>query len=168
MLGTIIQMIDRINNGAGRAVAWLTAGMVLGYCVVVALRYGFGIGFIGLQEAVTYMHAAVFMLAAAYTLNSDGHVRVDIFYRKWSPRRQAWVNLLGSLLLLLPVALFIFAASLGYVTDSWSRGEVSPEAGGLPIVYLLKTLILVMAAQLILAALARAGAAWLQLAEHRT
>lgn len=168
MLTAVIRTIDRLNNGLGRGVAWLTPAMVLGYCSVVTLRYGFGIGFIGLQEAVTYMHAAVFMLAAAYTLNEDGHVRVDIFYREWPPRRQAWVNLLGSLLLLLPVALFIFAASLGYVIDAWSRGEVSSEAGGLPIVYLLKSLILVMAVQLVLAALARAGGAWQQLAGDAT
>jgi len=168
MLRRACDAIDRLNNVVGRCAAWLTAFMVLGYCVVVLLRYGFGIGLIGLQEAVTYMHAAVFMLAAAYTLNQDGHVRVDIFYRSWPARRQAWVNLLGSLCLLLPVAVFIFVASWSYVADAWARGEVSSEAGGLPFVYLLKTLILVMAVQLMLAALARAGDAALQLAESRT
>lgn len=149
--------IDAFNDAIGRGVAWLVLGMVAGYALVVVLRYGFAIGSIALQESVTYMHALVFLLAAAHTLNVDEHVRVDIFYRKWSARRRAWVDLAGSLLLLLPFSLFLFAMSWGYVVDSWQRLEASPAPGGLPFVYLLKTLILVAAAQLALAALARAA-----------
>lgn len=163
-LARTVAAIDAVNNAVGRGVAWLTAAMVALTCVVVLLRYGFGIGATAAGEAVTYMHAAVFMLAAAYTLNGDGHVRVDIFYRDWSARTRAWVDLLGSLLLMLPVAVFLFAASFGYVADSWAQLETSPQPDGLPFVYLLKTLILVMAVQLAATALARALEAGLALA----
>lgn len=163
LLATYVRIVDSANNAIGRGVAWLTIGMVLGYCLVVVLRYAFGIGSIALQESVTYMHALVFMLAAAYTLNADGHVRVDIFYAGWPARRQHWVNLFGSLFLLLPLAVFLLLASWGYVANAWARHEASAAPGGLPIVYLLKSVILVLAAQLISAALARAGEACLQL-----
>lgn len=159
-LARVVRTIDAANNAIGRGVAWLTALMVAATCVVVLLRYGFGIGATALQEGVTYMHAAVFLLAAAYTLNVDGHVRVDIFYGRWSRRAQHWLNLAGSLGLLLPFAAFLFAASLGYVADSWARLETSPQPDGLPFVYLLKSLMLVAAVQLAAAASARAlGAA---------
>lgn len=162
-LARLVAGIDAVNNAIGRGVAWLTLAMVLADALVVGLRYGFGIGWTGLQESVTYMHAAVFLLAAAYALNRDDHVRVDIFQRQWSPRRRALVDLLGSLCLLLPVAAALGALSIGYVADAWQRLETSAQPGGLPFVYLLKTLILVVAAQLAAAALARAGQSLLTL-----
>jgi TRAP-type mannitol/chloroaromatic compound transport system permease small subunit len=100
------------------------------------------------------MHAMVFLVGASYTLKHNGHVRVDIFYRKMSPQRQSWVDLLGTLLLLLPVSVFIFWASWEYVLTSWQFKESSGEAGGLPGVYLLKTLLLIMPALLILQGIA--------------
>ncbi len=151
----VARFIDRLNEGIGRAIAWLTLGMVLVTFIVVVLRYLFAWGSIALQESITYMHATVFMLGAAYTFMHDGHVRVDIFYRRFSPRLQAWVDLWGILLLLLPSAAFILYASFDYVTASWQLLEGSPEAGGLPGVFLLKTLIPVMALLLILAGIAR-------------
>lgn len=149
--------ITRQNGRAGVVVSWLTLGMVAIYFAVVVLRYLFDFGSIAMQESVTYMHAAVFMLAAAWTLEHDGHVRVDIFYSRFRPRAKDWVDLLGSLLFLLPMAMFIFAVSLGFVAESWRIRETSAEPGGLAYVYLLKTLILVMAGQLILQALAQAA-----------
>lgn len=148
--------VTALNTRVGAAVSWLTLGMVATYFAVVVLRYQFSFGSIALQESVTYMHAAVFMLAAAWTLTRDGHVRVDIFYSRWSARSRDWADLAGHLLFLLPVALFIFAVSVGFVTESWRVRETSAESGGLAYVYLLKTLILVMAAQLVLQALAQA------------
>lgn len=141
---------DRINEGLGLAVSWLSLLMVLVTVAVVVLRYVFGIGWIWLQESVTFMHAALFLIGAAYTLKHEGHVRVDIVYRKFSERGQAWIDLLGTLTLLLPVCLFIFYISWGYVAQSWSFYEGSREAGGLDGVFLLKTLILVMAGLLVL------------------
>ncbi len=142
--------IDAFSEGAGRLVSWLTLAMVVVTFAVVVLRYVFNLGWVAMQESVVYMHATVFLLGAAYTLKHDGHVRVDIFYRKMSPRGRAWSDLLGNLLLLTPVMLFILWTSWDYVTTSWELHEGSREAGGLPWVYVLKTTIIVMAATVLL------------------
>ncbi len=131
----------QLNEWIGRSVAWLTVGMVLITLGVVVARYGFSLGSIAVQESVTYLHATVFMLGAAYALRHDQHVRVDIFYREASPRRQAWVDYLGVLFLLLPTCAYVFLVSMDYVAAAWQIKEGSREAGGLPLVYLLKTLI---------------------------
>ena len=81
---------------------------------------------------MVWLHAAVFMLAAAYTLKRDEHVRVDIFYRKMAPKRRAFVDVLGIMIFLLPMAVFILSASWEYVVVSWQIREGSREAGGLP------------------------------------
>jgi TRAP-type mannitol/chloroaromatic compound transport system permease small subunit len=134
--------------------------MVLAAIAVVVLRYGFGVGKIWLQESVTWMHAAVFMLGAAWTLRHDGHVRVDIFYRRMSPRGQALVDLLGTVFLLLPTCAYLLLESLPYVASSWRVLERSREAGGLPALYLLKSVVPVMAGLLMLQGLAGALRAW--------
>jgi len=127
----------------GRSSAWLALLLVLGMVLVVVLRYGFGIGNIALQESLTYLHGSLFMLGIAYTLAEDEHVRVDVLYQRFSPRGRAWVNLLGTLFLLLPVCAAIFWLSLDYVASSWREQEASAN-GGLPFVYLLKTLLLIL------------------------
>lgn len=149
-LQRIVSRLDQLAELSGRAVSWLTLGMVLLTLIVVILRYLFDIGSIALQESITYLHAVVFMLGAAYTLKHDGHVRVDIFYRQRTARTRAWINLLGTLLLLAPVCVFIFISSLDYVGAAWSIHEGSREAGGLDGVFLLKTVIPLMAALLLL------------------
>ena len=146
--------IDCFSEFTGRSVAWLTLFMVLLTFMIVVLRYGFDSGWIALQELVTWLHACVFMLGASYALKRDSHVRVDIFYQKFSPRGRALVDLLGSLFLLLPVCLFIFIASWDYVLEAWEISEGSAETGGLPGLYLLKSLLLIMPALLILQGLA--------------
>lgn len=148
--------LDLVNTWVGRVVAWLALAMVLVTFLVVVLRYGFDAGSIALQESVTYMHAMLFMLGAAYTLQLNGHVRVDIFYQRFGPRGRAWVDLLGTLFLLIPVCLYILTSSWGYVTESWAVNEGSREAGGLPYVYWLKTLLVAMPLLLLLQ-----GVAWL-------
>ncbi|MES1942631.1 tripartite ATP-independent periplasmic transporter DctQ [Salinisphaera sp. PC39] len=153
----VLSALRAVNDALGRAVAWLTVAMVAGVVGVVILRHAFGIGATALQEAVLYLHALVFLVAAAHTLQHDGHVRVDILYRRWGERGRARVDLLGSLCLLLPMAVFVFVASLDYVAASWALLETSPSPDGLPFVYLLKTLIPVAAAQLAAAALVQAG-----------
>jgi TRAP-type mannitol/chloroaromatic compound transport system permease small subunit len=107
----------------------------------VLLRYVLGLGSIWLQESILYFHAALFLLAAAWTLKEGGHVRVDVFYTDASPRAKAWVDLLGGLLLLLPFCFAILWFSLPYVTRSWAILERSRESSGLALVFLLKTLI---------------------------
>ncbi len=142
--------IDRLSEVIGVATSYLTLLMVLVTCLVVAARYIFNLGSIGLQESVMYMHGAVFMLGIAYTLKEKGHVRVDVLYERMSVRSRAIVDLIGNMLFLMPVATFILWSSLDYVSFSWSLTESSGQPGGLPGVFLLKTLIPVMAALLIL------------------
>jgi TRAP-type mannitol/chloroaromatic compound transport system permease small subunit len=144
--------LERINVLVGRAVAWLTLVMVLVTFVIVVMRYLFDSGWIWLQESVTWMHAAVFMLAAAYTFAREEHVRVDIFYRRFSPRGRALVDAAGTLLLLIPVAVFIIFTSWDYVMFSWRIHESSAEAGGLiyPFPSILKSLIPAMSVMLMM------------------
>lgn len=146
----IARFLDAGNSLLGRACAWLTLFLVIGTALVVVLRYGFGIGAIALQEAVLYAHALVFMGTAAWTLQRNGHVRVDIFYQRLSGRRQALVNLFGNLLFLLPVCLFLAWNSWGYVSSSWATLEGSNESGGLKFVYLQKSIILLLIVSLFL------------------
>ena len=146
----IARVLEVVSEGVGQLVSWFSLAMVLVTFAVVVLRYAFDLGSIAMQESVTYMHAVLFLAGASYTLRHHGHVRVDIFYRRFSERARAWVDLLGGLLLLLPVCLFIFFESWGYVADSWEIQEGSREAGGIEGVYLLKTMILVMAFLLVL------------------
>ena len=146
----LARVIDAVNARFGQACAWLTLFLVLGTAVVVVLRYGFGIGATALQEAVLYAHALVFMGAAAWVLQRNGYVRVDIFYQRFTPRYQALVEVLGTLLFLLPVCLFLGWASWDYVANSWATLEGSSESGGLKFVYLQKSIILVLVICLIL------------------
>src|SRR5580765_7330226 len=94
--------IDRVNTAIGRAASWCALAIVLIGFAVVLLRYVLGLGSIWLQESILYAHAALFLLAAAWTLREGGHVRVDVFYAHASPRAKAWVDLCGAILLLLP------------------------------------------------------------------
>lgn len=136
----LLSRLDAFTEIIGRGIAWLVMIMMLVQFAIVVLRYIFSMHSIVMQESVLYMHAMVFMLAAAYTLKHDGHVRVDVFYRRLSPRGRAWIDLFGTLLLLIPVVLFIGIGSLGYVKSSWAILERSSD-GGIPAVFLLKTLI---------------------------
>ena len=132
---------DAIIEISGRVVSWFTLGMVVITCAVVVLRYVFDTGAIALQESVTYMHSLVFMVGLSYALKHDGHVRVDLLFARLSRRARMKINLIGHLSFLLPVCLVIAVESFDYVTRSWVIFEVSPEVGGIPAVYLLKTLI---------------------------
>jgi TRAP-type mannitol/chloroaromatic compound transport system permease small subunit len=134
----------------GKTVAWLTLLMVLLTFVIVVLRYGFNLGWIWLQESVTYLHAMVFMLAAAWAWQTDDHVRVDIYYRERSPRQKAVIDLIGTLIFLMPVCVFLLFVSWNYVAVSWTGQEGSREAGGLEWVYWQKSLILALPALLLL------------------
>ena len=149
-----LQWIDSLNNFLCRLVSWFTLLMVLLTFLIVVLRYGFNLGWIAMQESVMYLHGMVFLLGAAHTLRVNEHVRVDIFYRRFSLKKQAKVDILGSLLLLMPVNVFIFMVSFEYVMRSWRVMEASQEAGGIPGVFLLKSLILLFAFTMLLQGIA--------------
>jgi len=159
------ELLDKINRAIGKGAANLTLLMVLVTFVIVVLRYGFNLGWIWLQETVTWMHAAVFLLAAAYTFSEDSHVRVDVFYRNWSQRTKNKVNLIGNVLCLCPIALLLLVGSLDYVSASWEMQESSREAGGLayPWIPLLKTLLPLTGLMLFSQGLAQAYVCYLKL-----
>lgn len=160
MVTTIMNGLDRLTDLGGRLLATLSLILTLILFATVLMRYGFRLNELefgdlrlsrqAMEESVMYLHCILFMLASAYTLRNDAHVRVDVFYRRFSVRSRAWVDLLGSLLFLLPMAGFILWSSLDYVAFSWKLQEKSQEAEGLPWVYLLKTLIPLMGGLLIL------------------
>jgi TRAP-type mannitol/chloroaromatic compound transport system permease small subunit len=149
-----LRWLDALAEFTGASTAWLTLAMVVIACIVVLLRKFFDVGSIALQESVTYMHAMVFMLGTAFTLKRGGHVRVDIFYCRFSLRARAWVDALGSVLLTLPLMIFIGWSSWDFVLESWRIREGSADSGGLSTIYLLKSLLPVMALSVSLQALA--------------
>lgn len=159
--------MQRLNNLIGRTIPWLTLGMVLTTFAIVVLRYVFERGWVWMQEIVLYMHALTFLLASGYALARDAHVRVDILYRPASPQRQAWVDLLGSLFLLMPTSLVLLYQSLHYVIASWAVFEGSKDGGGLEAVFLLKTGIPVFCLLLFLQAVALARRSISTLREDR-
>jgi TRAP-type mannitol/chloroaromatic compound transport system permease small subunit len=165
-IAAVVRAIDRLNEVIGRALAWLTLLMVLVVFAVVVLRYGLGWGRVWIQEAYVWMHGVLFMLAAGYTLLHGGHVRVDIFYRPAGARHRAWVDLIGTLVLLLPFLVMIAWVSWPYVLESWWRLESSREAGGLRGLFLLKSVLLGFCLLLGLQGLALAGRSLLVLAGH--
>ena len=148
--------IDRLTTTIGRAVAWLVLVVVLLQFGLVVARYLFGLGSIWLTETVIYAHATLFMLAAAWTLRAGGHVRVDVFYAEASPRAKAVIDLAGSVLLLLPFALVLIWLGVPYAARSWAVLERSQESSGLPLVFVLKTLIPLFAALMALQGVAQA------------
>ena len=154
LVDSFVSGIDRFTRFSGLMLAWFALLMALLTATVVILRYGFSQGSIALQESVTYLHGSLFMLGVAYALRAGAHVRVDIFYRDFTQRQQAWVNALGGIFFLLPLCAVIFMVSLGYVQDAWEIRESSPQPGGIPYLYILKTLIPAMAVNLAIAALA--------------
>lgn len=149
-------MLDRFSELLGKGTSWLTLCMVLVTFIVVVLRYVFGMGLIWLQESVVWMHAFVFMVGAAYTLQQEEHVRVDIFYRDMSATRRAWVDVLGVVVFLLPLCVFLAWKAVDFAAVSWRLQEASRESGGLPYPWLplLKSILVVMPVMVALQGLA--------------
>jgi TRAP-type mannitol/chloroaromatic compound transport system permease small subunit len=163
-LQRVVAAIDRTNAAIGRAAMWCCLFVVLAEFAVVVMRYVFDAGSIRLQESILYAHAGLFMLAAAWTLAVDGHVRVDVFYAQAKPRTRAVIDLAGAFVFLLPFAVALVMLSIPYVARSWAILERSGQPSGLPFVYLLKTLIPIFAVMLGLQGVAQAIRAALVLA----
>jgi TRAP-type mannitol/chloroaromatic compound transport system permease small subunit len=143
MVSKLVQCINRLTETVGALLSWLVLIMTL-LVVVVVVGRKFGVGSIALQEAVTYLHALVFMLGLSFALKRKAHVRVDIFYRNYSPTTKAVVDLVGGILLLIPFCVLIIVSSWDYVLASWTILEASSENEGLAAIYLLKTLMIIM------------------------
>jgi TRAP-type mannitol/chloroaromatic compound transport system permease small subunit len=155
----VAQLIDKVTDVVGRSIAWLTTLMAVATVGVVILRYGFDQGAIMLQESITYLHGLVFMLGIPYALKENAHVRVDLLYSRWSERTRTMIDLGGHVLFLIPVALFILLYSWDYVAASWRILEGSPEVGGIPAVFVLKSLLPLMAGALLLQGCSEAATA---------
>ncbi|GAB2189825.1 hypothetical protein MAH1_14330 [Sessilibacter sp. MAH1] len=149
-----IHWLDQIAKLTGLICSFAIPFMVIITVAIVVMRYGFGVGSVAWQESVTYLHASLFMLAIAYALKTDSHVRVDIFYRRFSPNTQAWINALGALVFLLPLVLVMIIYGWDYAARSWAIKETSIEPDGIPALFLLKSLIVLSASLLLLQCLA--------------
>ena len=127
----IARSIDAVNERIGRAVLWLVLAVTLISAANALMRYGFGMSSNAWLEIQWYLFGAIFLLAAGYTLKHNGHVRVDVLYGRWPPRARAWIDLLGAALFLLPLCVLMVWLSWHGFIESFQRGEVSSDAGGL-------------------------------------
>ena len=143
-MNQITRSLDFFSEMTGRFCSWFVALMVLITCVVVVMRYGLDLGSVLLQDVVLYLHGALFLLGSSFALKRNAHVRVDIFYREFSEKKKAFVDLVGHCLFLQPVCWVIFLFSWGFVELSWRIMEVSAEPDGLPFVYLQKSLLIAL------------------------
>lgn len=133
----IAYTIDRTNEWIGRGIFWLTLFMVLIGAYNAIVRYldrytGLGLSSNTYIELQWYLYSLVFLLGAAYTLKHNAHVRVDVLFTRLSSRGRAWINLLGTLLFLIPFCIFVLLTSWPSVSNSWAVLEMSPDPGGLP------------------------------------
>ncbi|MDW8369179.1 MAG: TRAP transporter small permease subunit [Geminicoccaceae bacterium] len=163
-LACFVRAVDRLNRALGVAGAVLIPAAVALCAAVALLRYGAGFGRVWMQELYVVLAGVSFMILVARVHGEDGHVRVDIFWRRWSERRRALVDLLGNLLLVVPWSLVVLWSSWGFVRLSWSVLEPSAQAGGMPGLFLVKSVIPLAALLLLLQALASAARAALRLA----
>ncbi len=146
LLLRLARLLDTVNAAVGAVAMWLAVGMVVVQFGIVVLRYVFGMSSIFVSELELYMHGALFMLGAGYTLLRDGHVRVDIFYGAMPPRRKAIIDLFGTVAFLVPTCVVVLVYTWPFVVNSWAIREGSISVGGIPASYLLKTLIPAFAA----------------------
>ena len=150
----LLRAVDALTEAAGRLAGVLAIALVALSFALVLARYALGVGSVAAQEAVLWLHSAIFLLGLAYALRHGAHVRVDVFSTRWHPRTRAWVEFGAGLVLLLPFCAFIAWISADYVAASWTAREGSRDPGGLPGWYLLKALIPASAALLALQGLA--------------
>jgi len=132
------KIINSINEWIGRKVAWLTTVLVVLVCIDVAVRYIFSDTAAWIMELEWHLFSLIFLLGAAYSLKHDRHVRVDLFYTKFSKENKTLTNLVGTLVFLIPWCLFILYYSFQYGLESLHLREGSPDPGGLPARYLIK------------------------------
>lgn len=137
----LCRWIDTLNFWVGRVVSWVTALVVVVVFTDVLMRYAFNTSYVFTQELEWHLFAFIFLMGAGYTLQKDGHVRVDIFYQRMDKRQQAWINLLGVIFFLLPGCYLVISTSFGFVQNSFAVLEGSPDPGGIPYRYILKACI---------------------------
>jgi len=127
----LARLIDALNERVGRVVLWLVLVATLVSAGNALARYLLGESSNAWLEIQWYLFGAIFLLGAGYTLKHNGHVRIDIFYNRLPPRGQAWVDLLGGVLFLLPMAVLLAWLAWAMLLEDWTSGEMSADAGGL-------------------------------------
>ena len=152
-----VKVIDTVSDKIGRMVGWLTTLMVLIVFYDTVMRYAFNKGNVALQELEWHLFAVVFLIGAAYTLKEGGHVRVDILFINFSKKTKAWIDLVGTFVLLIPFCIMIVMSTQKFIGNSWAVREISPDPGGLPARYLLKAMIPTGFFLLIIQGLSEAG-----------
>jgi len=149
-------LVDGLNERLGLAVSWLTTLLVVIVCYDVLTRYILKNSSVAVQELEWHVFSLLFLISAAYSLKHDKHVRVDVFYSRFSARKKAWVDFLGSLLFLIPFCCIVIWSSRAFVMNSFNVGETSPDPGGLPARWILKSTIPISFVLLLLQGLALA------------
>ena len=141
VLKSIAAFIDGLNDRIGRGVSWVTTGLVAVVFVDVMMRYLFNTSFVFTQELEWHLFAFIFLMGAGYTLLYDGHVRVDIIYQRLSTKSQAWVNFVCCFVFLFPGCFLVIYTSMDFVANSFEVLEGSPDPGGIPFRFILKSCI---------------------------
>jgi TRAP-type mannitol/chloroaromatic compound transport system permease small subunit len=141
LIKTFCRWVDTLNTWVGHVVAWATAIVVVVVFIDVVMRYAFNVSFVFTQELELHLFAFIFLMGAGYTLLKDGHVRVDIIYQRCSPKTKAWINFLGVIFFLIPGCYMVIATSLNFVYNAWVVMEGSPDPGGIPYRFILKSFI---------------------------
>lgn len=162
-----IKIIDKLNTKIGVITSWLTFVLVLVTCYDVFTRYILNESSIALQELEWHLFGVIFLMAAAYTLIKDDHVRVDVFYSRFSERKKAWVNFLGAVIFLIPFCILAIYASKDFVINSFLFKETSPDAGGLPARYILKSFIPISFIFLLLQGISLAFKSFIEIKNNR-
>lgn len=134
-------MIDKIIEKVKSLCTWLSFLLVILITVDVFLRYVFNFSSASLYELEWHFFAAIFLLGSSVTLQNDEHVRVDVFYNRLSKKNKEVINLIGNIFFLVPFSLVIFYTSIPFVTDSFVILESSPDPGGLPFRFIIKSII---------------------------
>lgn len=140
-LKLFLDTIEAINEMVGRSVSWVTFGLVLVVFTDVIMRYLFKTSFVFVQELEWHLFSVIFLIGAGYALLHDEHVRVDIFYQRLSVRNKAWVNLIGTAFFLFPGCYMIIVTSIPFAYDSFLIMEGSPDPGGVPLRFIIKSMI---------------------------
>jgi TRAP-type mannitol/chloroaromatic compound transport system permease small subunit len=140
-LENYIKIVDKLNTKLGSIISWITVLLVLVVCYDVFTRYFLNISSVAVQELEWHLFAALFLMGAAHTLKNDGHVRVDLFYSKLKPKGKAAINIIGTVLFLIPFCLLVIFSSKNFVLNSFNLKEISPDPGGLPARYILKAVL---------------------------
>ena len=134
-------LIDKVIDNIAKILTYLLVSMIILVFITVIVRYMLNISYVALQELVMYFHALIFMFGVSYALKEKSHVKIDIIYNSLSKKNQYFISMLGTIIFIIPTSLFIVYSSMDMVTQSWSLLEGSSEAGGLDLVFILKSVI---------------------------